>query len=181
MLPARALDLTALYEPLHTRFEDLNIEGAFVAEGRLNVLQRANRGQPRNACIGYYLDEMQSWIAAGALRDAAPSPVACTEYQLGAAEGVVYGFTDGAAWPGGGWVFSAVAEDTADSYADGRCAGSMIGWVPPDGKLVELQALHGAPKVEGIAVSSAGSLLLVTDADDPQRASRLYELTPARA
>jgi hypothetical protein len=69
-----------------------------------------------------------------------------------------------------------VAEDTRDSYADGRCAGAAIGWVSEGGALLSLQLLEGAPKVEGVAVGEDGGLLLVTDADDPAIASRLLAL-----
>jgi hypothetical protein len=179
--PARALDLSALYAPLREQFTDLNIEGAFVAGDSLNLLQRAHRGQPRNACLGYDVAAMLSWLTAGAPATGAPPLLRCTDFQLGAAGGIAYGFTDGTAWPGGGWVFTAVAEDTDDSYADGRCAGAAVGWVSAVGELLDLQPLEGAPKVEGVAVTDAANLLLVTDADDPEVASRLYELRRARA
>ncbi|HVL37201.1 MAG TPA: hypothetical protein VM489_16140, partial [Burkholderiales bacterium] len=44
---ALALDLFPLYAPLHAAFSDLNIEGAFVADGRFHLLQRANTRRPR--------------------------------------------------------------------------------------------------------------------------------------
>ena len=44
-------------------------------------------------------------------------------FELGAIDGIALSFTDGTALPGGGWLFSA-AEDTSDTYNDGRCAGS---------------------------------------------------------
>ena len=40
---------------------------------------------------------------------------------LGAVDGVPLSLTDGAPLPGGEWLFSAVAEDTSDSVADGAC------------------------------------------------------------
>lgn len=88
-------------------------------------------------------------------------------FELGRVGTVPLGFTDGTAWPGGGWVFSAVAEDTADNYSDGACAGSALGWVGPDGKLLRVETLAGEPKVEGIAVDPLGRLLMVTDSDNP--------------
>lgn len=178
--PARAVDLSLLHAPLRERFADLNIEGAFVSEGRLNLLQRANQRQPLNACLAYELAAVTAWISEGA---PPPALLQCTCIELGTVDGIAYGWTDGAAWPGGGWVFTAVAEDTADSYADGRCAGSAVGWVSAAGDLLDLQVLEGAPKVEGIAVTEDSTLLLVTDADDPDSPSRLYELrvSPASA
>lgn len=48
-----------------------------------------------------------------------------------------------------------------------------------DGGLRDLYPLHGAPKVEGIAVQAEGDTLvvtLVTDADDPAIPSQLLEV-----
>jgi hypothetical protein len=170
---ARAIDLQALYRVPGRQFADLNIEGAFVLGERLHLLQRGNRGDARNACIAYPLAQVQQWIQGMA---EAPDPDDIVTYELGVVDGVALGFTDAAAWPGGGWVFSAVAEDTADSYRDGACGGSVLGWVAADGTLARLEALLDAPKVEGLAVVG-GRLLMVTDADDPARAARLLALT----
>lgn len=170
--PSRVLDFSALYAPLRERFRDLNIEGGFAGGATFHLLQRANKGAPVNACITYPLADMLRWIAQGG----PVPPASIAPYELGAADGVPYGFTDGTPRPEGGWIFSAVAEDTADSYADGRCAGSALGWVGPDGALQSVLPLPGAPKVEGIAVLGDGRLLMVTDADDPARPSALLEL-----
>lgn len=170
---AEAIDLSALYAPLHAEFADLNIEGAFAVGGELRLLQRGNKGDTRNACIAYGLEDVQQWLAG---KIAAPQPLRTTLFALGEVGGVPLGFTDGAALPGGGWVFSAVAEDTGDSYNDGACAGSAIGWVDQEGKLGRIEPLEGAPKVEGITVLQGGRILMVTDADDPQAASCLLHL-----
>lgn len=173
---AQTVDLSALYAPLREVFTDLNIEGAFVAGSELRLLQRGNKGDTRNACIAYALADFRDWLAG---RAAAPPPVLrITPFALGQVASVPLGFTDAAALAGGGWIFSAVAEDTADSYLDGACAGSAIGWVDADGNLERVEALTGAPKVEGIAVAADGRILLVTDADDPRLASCLLQLDP---
>jgi hypothetical protein len=169
--PVRTVPLGDLYRPLHARFAQLNIEGAFVCGARLCLLQRANKAQPHNACIAYALQDFVGWLDGEGLP--APEPQQVTTMALGHADGVPFGFTDGAAGPDGGWVFSAVAEDSEDSYADGRCAASAIGWVSAQGELRSMQRIAGSPKVEGIAPSRGGGLLLVTDADDPERPSRL--------
>jgi hypothetical protein len=163
---ALPIDLAALYAPLHARFADLNIEGAFAADGLFHLLQRANAGEgARNACIQFSLTEIQAWAAGR--RAQAPAPLRVVSFDLGRVGSVPLGFTDGTACPGGGWVFSAVAEDTADSYHDGACAGSALGWVAADGQLQRIEPLAGAPKVEGIAYDPLGRLLMVTDSDNP--------------
>lgn len=174
---AVAIDLASLYLPLHARFTDLNIEGAIAVDGLLRLLQRANAGSARNACIDYSLGEIQAWLAGK--RASAPEPLRVTPYDLGQIGGVPFGFTDAAVLPRGGWVFSAVAEATPDSYNDGACAGSLIGWVASDGRLLRTELLAGAPKVEGIAVDPLGRLLMVTDADSPAVAAQLMVLDEA--
>lgn len=171
------IDLSALYAPLRARFVDLNVEGAFVASGELRLLQRGNRADARNACIALDWNQVAPWLAG---RTPAPPAVKTVQtIEIGAVDGVPLGLTDGAAMSAGAWVFCAVAENTDGSYHDGQCAGSAVGLVGPDGKLRRLELLHGAPKVEGIAVQVDGSelvLTLVTDADDPAIASQLLEV-----
>lgn len=170
----RAVDLAALYAPLAADFPKLNIEGAFLAGEHFCLLQRGNKGDARNACIQYPLHPMLGWLTGH--QSTPPDASGIGHFALGDVDGIPLGFTDGAALPGGGWVFSAVAEDTSDSYTDGKCAGSAIGWVSADGKLQRMQAISGSPKVEGIAWAShgrQGQLLMVTDSDDPEVASQL--------
>ena len=171
--PPRIVDLRPLYDPLSPNFERLNIEGAFVAAGALHLLQRANKADPRNACISFAWNEIAPWLLGSA---AAPPAQAIRSYELGAVDGVPLGFTDAATLPGGAWVFSAVAEDTDDNYADAACKGSVIGFVDAAGNLCSMQALDRVCKVEGLTAQQDGELLtltLVTDADDPQIASQL--------
>ena len=168
---AQVVDLSALYTPLRAEFADLNIEGAFVANDCLHLLQRGNKGDARSACISYPLAALLAWLAG--TRTEPPAPLRTTQFDLRMVDGVPLGFTDGAALPHGeGWLFSAVAENTDDSYADGECVASAIGWVGADGVLGRMSPLEGAPKVEGIALAG-DRLLMVTDADDPACASRL--------
>ncbi|MFN9472265.1 DUF6910 family protein [Acidovorax sp.] len=154
----------------------MNIEGAFAAGDELHLLQRGNKGDARNACITYPLAPLLDWLAG--TRAEPPPALRTALLDLGTVNGVPLGFTEGAALPGGegGWIFSAVAENTDDSYADGDCVASAIGWVGADGVLQRIAPLHGAPKVEGIALDGAQRLLMVTDADDPRCASRLLLL-----
>ena len=122
---------------------------------------------------------MVAWLAGR--RTGAPAPLRTTDVPLGHTPvGIPYGFTDGTALPGGGWVFTAVAEDTRDSYHDGHCAGALVGWVDSDGRLLRTEPLAGAPKVEGITLDPLGRLLMVTDSDNPFAPSALLMLPDAR-
>jgi hypothetical protein len=104
-------------------------------------------------------------------------------FDLGSIDGVPVCFTDGAALQDGAWVFCAAAEDTSDSYADGRCVGSAVGIVDASGKVLRLEQVAGSFKAEGVTVMSDGDpleLLLVTDADDRSAAAQLLSLTLPR-
>ncbi len=172
--PVRHVDLAPLYQTLEASFQALNIEGAFVLGDELRLLQRGNKGDARNACIAYSLAEWQAWL----LTPNAPLPeLRMVQFlALGDVGGVPLGFTDGAALDDGSWAFSAVAENTADAYLDGACAGSVVGVVAADGSLRAITTLEGEWKVEGLAAQLDGDrvrLQMVTDADDPKVASQL--------
>ncbi len=171
-----SIDLEPLYAPLRKRFADLNIEGAFVLSGDLLLLHRGNTGDARSACIRYDWNLVAPWLAG--LQPKPPSAKSVQLMALGDVGGVPLGLTDGTALQGGAWAFSAVAENTDDSYQDGACVGSAIGIVEPDGKVRQLYRLAGAPKVEGIAVQVVGSewvFTLVTDPDDPHIPAQLLQ------
>lgn len=165
----RVLDLEPLYEPLAKRFVELNVEGAVVSADDLMLLQRGGKGGP-NATVRFAWSELEPWLLGDA--SAAPKPRAVREYELGQVDGVAFGFTDATALPGGGWLFSAVAEDTDNSYDDGACRGAAIGIVGADGGLREMRNLSPRRKIEGIeARMLQGKVVvgMVTDADDPEQ------------
>jgi hypothetical protein len=166
-------DLQALYEPLRAALGEINIEGAMLLGDELVLLNRGVGGRSDNVAAHYPLGALTDAID-GRARVVAPASI--RPYALGHIDAVPLAFTDAAALPGGGWVFTAVAEDTDDSYADGRCSGSVVGVVDAGGALVATHRLAVSVKVEGIAVrvdDTGLSLCLVTDADDPARASQL--------
>jgi hypothetical protein len=175
---SQRLDLTQLYAPLHAEFDDLNIEGCFVQGDVLYLVQRGNKGHPRSACISFHLPQIQLWLLDD--EDPPPLPSRITPIDLGMIDGIPLTPTDGAALFDGNWLFSAVTEDTADSVLDGPCAGSALAIVSPQGEVLQLHALQGAPKVEGICVQASGghlNVLMVTDADHPDVPSQLLSVS----
>ena len=166
-------DLTPLYRPLAALLGEINIEGAMVIGDELVLLNRGLPGRSPNATARYRLRDVLA-LMDGDTR--ALQPRSLQRFRLGTIDGVALGFTDAAALPDGGWVFSAVAEDTTDSVADGRCTGSVVGIVTPRGRRLALQRLAPTVKVEGIAVRASAdgmTVCLVTDADDPKQSSTL--------
>lgn len=174
----RAFDLAALYRTLSARCGELNIEGAMVVGDDLVLLNRGGRGALVNAALRGPVSTLHASIGGAGRSDAEWS---AQTFDLGTLDGVALGFTDGAARSDGSWLFSAAAERSADSVADGPCAGSVIGLVSARGDLVEMHRLDSRDKVEGIAVQPDGpAICMITDADDPRRSARLlHALQPA--
>jgi hypothetical protein len=179
---AKLLSLAALYAPLRGHIPDLNIEGALLLQGQLRLLHRGNQGDARNISIAWDWPAIARWLQQP--HSVPPQPVAAHNLALGEIQGVALGLTDAASLPGQeAWVFSAVAEATKNSVNDGACVGSVIGLANAQGHVLHLQALHRAPKVEGICAQLQAQhmvLTMVTDADNPQEPSQLLRLNLTR-
>ncbi len=185
----RQFNLAPLYASLRAHFADLNIEGAIFVGDTFRLLQRGNASNTANACVTYSAHEMLRWIGD----DTSPLPTIMQigNIDLGHIDGVPLTITDAAPVTGhaGLWVVSAAAENTANSYADGPCFGSAIAFLNENNEVVSKHVLFGAPKVEGIVASAAAdvsyislssvTLTMVTDADDPQRASQVLRVSVA--
>ena len=173
----RAIDLAPLYGALQAQLPELNIEGGTVRGDRLLLLQRGNGRARVNACV-----ELELARALAAVERAAaiePDALArVTRVALGELAGVPLSFTDAAVLPDGRLLYCAAAEDTADTYADGRCTGSVVGWLDVDGTPRGARPVDPACKIEGIAcapgASGATALWLVSDADDRSIPARLH-------
>ena len=169
----RRFDLRPLYDPLRARLGEINIEGAMRIGDTVLLLNRGVGDSATNAAVCYRLRDVLG-VVDGAATEV--RPVSIREYDLGRIDGIALGFTDAAVLPGGGWAFTAVAEDTRDSVADGACAGSVVGTVDARGRVASVRRLAGRTKVEGIdlhATLDGISICLVTDADDPAQSSWL--------
>ncbi|HVE88552.1 MAG TPA: hypothetical protein VNA44_02535 [Burkholderiaceae bacterium] len=175
----RTVSLQNWFTRLRREFGEVNLEGAFVQGENLTLLQRGNKGSPRNACVRIALAPL---LDAMAKRRSVPSPrlASVADFDLGVFDGTPLCFTDGAALPGGGFVFTAVAEATEDSYADGACVGAAIGIIDADDRLRALWQLVPTLKIEGIEARVTGKgleLTVVTDADRASVAAQLLTVT----
>ena len=169
------VDLAPLCVRMARELPALNLEGAAVVGGVLRLLHRGNGRSGGNASIDLDLPGLLAHFATPAiLQDSVVRNV--LPHDLGSLAGVHLTFTDASPLPGGRLVFSAVAEDAPDAYADGPCAGAAIGLLDAECRVLSLEPLHPALKVEGVhATAEAGrvSLLLVADGDDPQQPAPL--------
>ncbi|MGL5005206.1 MAG: DUF6929 family protein, partial [Casimicrobium sp.] len=139
----RLINFSLLFQSLQNEFGDVNVEGAFVDGDHLSLLQRGNKGSGRNARVRVALAPLLERLARG--DDAMSSDVVdIVDFSLGEINDIPLGFTDAAALPSGGFVFTAVAEDTENSYEDGACTGSVVGFVDADDRLRNVLPLVGS-------------------------------------
>jgi hypothetical protein len=169
------IDAAPLFDLLARRFDDLNLEGAWVRDDSLYLLQRGNKGDSPNAVIELDFGSLAAvMLAEGVLP--AIKPRAVTQLVLGNVEGVPLCFTDACGLPDGSWVFSAVAEDAADAGEDGAFLGAAIGLASAEHRLLWQRRVSPSRKIEGVDAQLRGDalqLLCVTDADDPSVPAQL--------
>ncbi len=172
------LDLSPVFDPLDAVFRKLNIEGAAVVGDEMRLFQRGNGRDSENAIIRFALAAFIDTLRGDG--QSAIQPLAIQKIDLGRIDGIPLSFTDAATLPNESMVFSAVAEDTDDTYNDGPCAGAGIGLLDRDGQLLRLLRFDAPYKVEGVDARVDGEairLLLVTDADDPAIPAVLFSAT----
>ena len=176
----KIVDLSSVFSCLSS-LRELNIEGAAVCGDEMRLFQRGSKGNSPNSIIRFSL---AAFLAAlNDTSDRAIEPLAIQSIDLGGIDGVPFTFTDAVALPNGEVVFTAVAEDTADSYNDGPCAGAVIGILDCESRVRRLLRLGVPLKIEGVDARAEGhnlSLLLVTDADDPSIPAGLFSATMDR-
>jgi hypothetical protein len=174
----RVVDLSPLLASLGEEFPALNIEGAVVSRGELRLFQRGNRRHAVNAIIRFPLSALFDMLSGKAT--SAMKPSAIDTIDLGQIGAIPLCFTDAAALPDGAMVFTAIAEDTDDTYSDGPCVGAAIGIADSSGRLRCLHRLDRPCKIEGVDARVDGDvvrLLLVTDADDAAVPAGLFSAT----
>lgn len=173
----RVIDLTSLYLALEKRLPELNIEGAIVHGAALFLAQRGNGPSAGNALVRLDLDRTLASIEHDEI--SAETLDCIHRVELPAIHGVPLGLTDLAS-DGHDLYFSAAAEDSASTYDDGACLGSVLGRISEDGSVTALAALEGRAKIEGLTVvrTGAGELraLLVADPDDREVRAQLYRI-----
>lgn len=180
----RVVDLEQVFRRLADEVDDLNIEGACVRRDEFILVHRGNKSGGVNALFHFALADWLKALRRDAIGGIAPRVV--RHYDLGIVSGdgdvgeVPLCFTDTCVLNDGRIVFSAVAENTADSYHDGPCLGAALGVIDHEGRLAHCEGLAEPYKIEGIAAQAVGSdieFLAVTDADDANRAAQLLRGT----
>ena len=168
----RVFDLSPLYSSLP--FQGLNIEGVAAVQDTLYLAQRGNSVGGRNAVIELSLEDCILAAAEGTPWSASfvrkIRPVT-----LGSLDGVPLTLTDICPLDSSHLLFTAAAEDTADTYSDGSIVGSVLGHYSLETGETSVVRLEGAWKIEGVCALREGPILMVTDGDDPTRPALLLE------
>lgn len=166
-----------LYRCLSGESGRLNLEGGWLHGGRLRLLQRGNRGPEGSSIIDLDFAALAGDLAQErVLVDITPLRV--IPVHLGMIGAVRLTFTDACGLHDGSWLYSAVAEDTADAYLDGDFTGAVVGLATSDARIVWQRPLEPACKVEGIfgeRTARGLRVLCVTDADDRSTPAQLLE------
>ncbi len=173
----KTVELSSVFSCL-SALHELNIEGAVVCGDEMRLFQRGNKGDSPNVIARFSLPAFLAALNGTANHPI--EPLATQSIDLGEIDGIPFTFTDAAALPSGEVVFTAVAEDTADSYNDGPCGGAIIGVLDCENRVRRLLRLGVPLKIEGVDARAEGDvtrLLLVTDADDPSIPAGLFSAT----
>ncbi len=170
--PAHAVRLTRLHDALRGHVGALNIETGLVQGDDLLLYSRANVDAPLNGCFRLDLHQAIDFLLTDEDRTDVPR-FDFTALDLGRMRDIPMGITDATPLKEGGWLLSAVAENTSNTYDDGQCHGSALVACDRDGNVAWTEPLDGALKVEGIAFDARGALWLTTDADAPDVPSDL--------
>lgn len=174
----------ALRVPAAARGARLNVEGAVVQGPWLRLFQRGNgsRGtRAWNAILDVPLGQFVRWLDG---RAACPPVMRIFDVDLGAVDGVPFGFTDAAVGVDGRIAYVACAEDTADATCDGPVLGCRFGWLEAgDGETTFTDVVDptGRPtrlKLEGIEPRPDDASLfdVVADMDHGNEPAQIAEL-----
>jgi len=163
----------------------LNIEGAVCHRDKIRLFQRGNglasgKPPPVNAIVDLELETFLAWLDGDG---PVPPLLSTTTFDLGVAQGVAFGFTDGAVLADGRLAFLACAEATSDVTSDGPVVGVRFGLIDDSGSVraADVVDADGRPtryKLEGVEsrLYEPGVLDVVADLDAPDEPGLLAEL-----
>jgi hypothetical protein len=168
------IDAAALYARVRDAAGGcLNIEGVARVSASLWLFHRGNTGSddPGPAVVKLDFAAVRAWIDGGVTPDVS----GVERYDLGAIDGVRFGFTDAIA-RGDRVFYAAAVEASEDAIADGAVLGSRLGVIDRDSiRCAPLCDHDGAPlKVEGLALIDDHRGWITVDPDDVDVPAPLY-------
>lgn len=157
------LSFEDVYIKLESLYPELNIEGAIIIGENIRLFQRGNGKRHQNAIIDMNLKKF--------LKDKTKD-LNSSDIGLGKLKNIPLSFTD-ATLIEDKIYFTAVAEDSESTYADGEFVGAVIGEMNLEGEVIRMTPLDITSKPEGLAFSGK-AFYVVTDDDDRKKPSRLF-------
>lgn len=185
----RLMDLSPLFAAIAPLVPEVNLEGAVLHGDHLLLFNRGTMTHPASHIMEVPLAAMLAGEPLSAtLRATLELPMCAGPMGAGAmgagamgtgpvGAGVPLTVTDAFRLENGHILLSAVAEATADSYADGALVGAAIVELDANFTICTVDMIDPPLKVEGLSarLTEAGiALLCVTDADDPGRVAGVY-------
>jgi hypothetical protein len=167
------VDLDPLYDALKDEPGKINIEGAVIVGKHIVLMQRGNKNN-HNAMIKI---KLKDFLATVTSKNDQPPKYQLTRFDLGDIDGIPLCFTDATVLTDDRILFTAAAEDTSDACTDGACAGSAIGMIDAEGKLIHITRVNIPVKLEGIEAEIDAeriNLWLVTDPDNASLPGQMY-------
>lgn len=183
----QAYPLTSLYNRLAALQgggrENLNLEGAFIYEEKLYLLNRSG-----NQLVSVLLEEFKKYLQG--IRSAEDLELSATTYQLPGRANVQAGFSGACTLPGSSKIiFTATMEDTDNWIDDGKILGSYMGILdlqqPTESQPLEVELLktkENTPlpeKIESVSFHGFyenGDIKLLAVADNDDGSTRLFEV-----
>jgi len=162
----------------------LNVEGAVVRGGKLELYHRGNDvryagADSPSAIVEIDCGELAAWLSGSGR---SPRVAGVVTVDLGAERGVPFGFTDAVALDDARVVVLACAEDAADAIADGDVLGCRVGLLDEDGlRMAQVHDANGERtrlKLEGIErrPGSSTEFDVAVDVDRPSSPALLGRL-----
>jgi hypothetical protein len=161
----------------------LNVEGAVIRGGRLELFHRGNDApdtHPENAIAELECDHFIAWLDGRAA--SSPRVRKVTTADLGGVGGIPFGFTDAVALDDAHVIVLACAEDAASAITDGPVLGCRVGVLDEHGlRLADVCDAAGARtrlKLEGIErrAGSSSEFDVAVDVDSPAAPAQLGRL-----
>lgn len=160
------LSFKEVYKELEDLYPELNLEGAIIIGEDIRLFQRGNGKLHQNAIIDMNLRNF--------LKDKTKD-LKTSDIDLGKLKNIALSFTD-ATLVNGKIYFTAVAENSESTYADGEFVGAVLGEMEINGELIKMTPLDISSKPEGLAYTKK-TFFVVTDDDDRKKPSRLFSFT----
>ncbi len=157
------LSFSSLYLNLRKTIPNLNLEGSFLFENEIFLFNRGNAAASENAiiCINAELPFLGNSIKSVRIIRNMPEKFGLTDVAFESIERI--------------W-FTAVIEDTNNSYDDGLFSRAILGYMNIYGEVKNVFELNIKTKPEGLCLNLLNRCFwVVTDADNPQHRSQFLK------